>query len=73
MLKVHENATYALRELDGTHLKVPIAGKRVKIFRRREGFQDLHEIFEPEAGLTHPYNQDWEEDNDDDDQALQSD
>ena len=37
VLKVHQNATYSLRELDGTHLKVPIAGHRVKIFRRRAG------------------------------------
>ena len=32
---VHDNATYSLCELDGTDLKVPIAGKRVKLFKRR--------------------------------------
>jgi hypothetical protein len=37
VIKVHQNATYGLRELDGTHLKIPIAGHRVKIFRKREG------------------------------------
>ena len=29
------NATYHLAELDGTKLAVPIAGKRVKIFKKR--------------------------------------
>lgn len=33
--QVNDNATYLLRELDGTELKIPIAGKRVKLFRRR--------------------------------------
>ena len=33
---VHENATYSLSELDGTKVKVSIAGKRIKIFKRRE-------------------------------------
>lgn len=32
---VHDNATYSLRELDGTSLKLPIAGKRIKFFKRR--------------------------------------
>ncbi|KAL2631086.1 hypothetical protein R1flu_015772 [Riccia fluitans] len=30
VVTVHENATYSLRELDGTPLKLPIADKRVK-------------------------------------------
>ena len=34
--KVEENATYHLVELDGTPLALPIAGKRIKIFKRRE-------------------------------------
>ena len=34
--KVEDNATYRLTELDGTHLVVPIAGKRVKILKKRE-------------------------------------
>ena len=33
--EVYDNATYLLRELDGTELKVPIAGKRIKLFQRR--------------------------------------
>ena len=33
---VHDNATYSLRELDGTRLKIPVAGKRIKAFRRRD-------------------------------------
>ena len=43
--KVEDNATYRLAELDGTPLALPIAGKRVKIFKRRErmeiGFKAL--------------------------------
>jgi hypothetical protein len=37
VLTVFDNATYSLRELDGTPLKTRIAGKRIKIFRRRNG------------------------------------
>lgn len=37
VVEVHDNATYTLRELDGTHLKVPVAGKRIKAYRRRNG------------------------------------
>ena len=33
--KVFDNGTYRLCELDGTVLRVPIAGKRVKIFKKR--------------------------------------
>ena len=33
--KVFDNGTYRLGELDGTILRVPIAGKRVKIFQKR--------------------------------------
>ena len=32
---VHDNATYRLKELDGTTLATTIAGKRVKIFKKR--------------------------------------
>ena len=35
-MKVEDNATYRLSQLDGTPLALPIAGKRVKIFQRRE-------------------------------------
>ena len=34
--KVEKNATYHLVELDGTPLALPIAGKRIKIFTKRE-------------------------------------
>lgn len=36
VVAIHDNATYTLRELDGTMLKIPITGKRIKIFRRRD-------------------------------------
>ena len=44
MVAIHDNATYTLRELDGTVLKIPIAGKQIKAFRRRDGrfhFDDI--------------------------------
>ena len=34
--EIKNNATYFLAELDGTRLALPIAGKRIKIFKRRE-------------------------------------
>ena len=37
MVATHDNATYTLRELDGTLLRLPIAGKRIKAFKRRDG------------------------------------
>ena len=43
--KVEDNAIYRLGELDGTPLALPIAGKRIKIFKRRDrmeiGFEAL--------------------------------
>ncbi|MCO5575225.1 hypothetical protein L7F22_029023 [Adiantum nelumboides] len=36
-LKVHENATYSLSKLDETKIKIPIAGKRIKVFKSRHG------------------------------------
>jgi hypothetical protein len=35
--KIHDNATYTVRELDGAEHRVPYAGKRVKLFKRRIG------------------------------------
>ena len=35
--RVNDNATYLLRKLDGTMFKIPIASKRIKVFRRRDG------------------------------------
>ena len=35
--KVEDNAIYRLTELDSTSIALPIAGKRIKIFKRREG------------------------------------
>jgi hypothetical protein len=36
VIAIHDNGTYSLRELDGTRLKILVAGKRVKAFRRRD-------------------------------------
>ncbi|MCO5567744.1 hypothetical protein L7F22_021438 [Adiantum nelumboides] len=37
VLHAYDNATYKPCELDGTELKVPIAGKRIKLFKKRDG------------------------------------
>jgi hypothetical protein len=37
VVATHDNVTYTLHELDGTLLKNPIAGKRIKTFKRRDG------------------------------------
>lgn len=44
---VHDNATYTLRELDRAIIRIPIAEKRVKAFKRRDGrfqIEDLEEF-----------------------------
>lgn len=33
---VHGNATFSLAELDGSDMQIPIAGKRIKLFKKRE-------------------------------------
>ncbi len=51
VVKVHDNGTYSLRELDGTHFKTPVAGKRVKAFKRRDGrfhVEDIDEFLPPQ-------------------------
>ena len=38
----NDNETYHLAELDGTRMAIPVAGKRVKVFKKRhEGEPDL--------------------------------
>ena len=39
--QMNDNVTYFLRELDGTELKLPIAGKRIELLRRKND-HDLH-------------------------------
>jgi hypothetical protein len=45
--KVGDNATYHLAELNGTLLALPIASKRIKVFKRRDrteiGFEALYD------------------------------
>ncbi|KAL3685685.1 hypothetical protein R1sor_003707 [Riccia sorocarpa] len=48
VVEVNNNVTYTLRELDGARLRTPIAGKRVKIFKRRDGSADFAEEVEDE-------------------------
>jgi DNA repair ATPase RecN len=37
VVAAYDNATYILRELDGTMLKIPVVRKQIKTFRRRDG------------------------------------
>ena len=42
VISVNNNVTYHLTELDGTRITTPVAGKRIKAFKRRnEGEPDL--------------------------------
>ena len=42
MTGANKNETYHLAELDGTMIAIPVAGKRVKAFKKRhEGEPDL--------------------------------
>ena len=64
VVTVHDNATYSLRELDGTLLRIPVAGKRIKTFRRRAtGFALEDHTIDPEPCQDHD---DAEELSDDD-------
>jgi hypothetical protein len=44
VVATHDNATYTLRELDGTMLKIPIAGKRIKTFKKTDDIFDSNNI-----------------------------
>ena len=37
VVATHDNATYTLRELDGTVLRLFIASKQIKAFKKKEG------------------------------------
>ncbi|KAL3679949.1 hypothetical protein R1sor_022905 [Riccia sorocarpa] len=68
VVTVHDNATYSLRELDGTPLKLPIAGKRIKYFKKREADGDFDFSWRKEPDLlqqddTHEY-ESWDEEED---------
>ncbi|KAL3694613.1 hypothetical protein R1sor_008264 [Riccia sorocarpa] len=50
VLAVSDNATYSLRELDGTVLRLAVAGKRVKLFKRRDDTSELFDFLDLEHG-----------------------
>ena len=61
----NDNDTYHLAELDGTRLAVPIAGKRVKIFKKRHNDEpNLDDLEEDESDqvLGHEVNEEEEKD-----------
>ncbi|KAL2641461.1 hypothetical protein R1flu_009048 [Riccia fluitans] len=49
VVRINDNATYVLRELDGTQLRIPIARKRVKIFKQRDGQLDDLDGVDPDG------------------------
>lgn len=53
--KVHDNATYNIREMDGAEHRQPYAGKQVKLFKRRIGF-----------GASEALEDEWDESDDSD-------
>ena len=50
------NATYHLVELDGSSLTIPIAGKRVKIFKKRQDEGPNLDHLDDEYSRTEPAN-----------------
>jgi hypothetical protein len=55
--KVHDNATYTVRELDGAEHRIPYAGKRVKLFKQRMELivdgnlhEDLEDVYDTNDG-----------------------
>lgn len=48
---VHPNATYTVRELDGSVHAERYAGKRVKLFKRREQFHKGEKEYEDDQEL----------------------
>ncbi|KAL3702114.1 hypothetical protein R1sor_020136 [Riccia sorocarpa] len=52
VLAVNDNATYSLRELDGTILRLVVAGKRVKLFKKRDDTSELFDFLDLEHGPT---------------------
>ena len=64
VVKVHPNGTYSLRELNGVPLRVPVAGKRIKTFRRSRKFhsEDLEAILNPQEWHDDQQNEEKDED-----------
>ncbi|KAL3699107.1 hypothetical protein R1sor_017129 [Riccia sorocarpa] len=50
VLVVNDNATYSLRELDGTVLRLTVAGKRVKLFKKRDDTSELFDFLDLDHG-----------------------
>ena len=44
VLHVFDNATYKLSELDGAELRVLVAGKRIKLFKKHNGELMMEDI-----------------------------
>ena len=58
VIEVRQNGTYILSEFDGTLLRIPIAGKRIKLFKQRASL--VPDILQDEGSME--ANSNWEED-----------
>jgi hypothetical protein len=47
----HANSTYTVHELDGFVHRVPYAGKKVKLFRKRIKFEELEDVDSKEESM----------------------
>ncbi|KAL3687707.1 hypothetical protein R1sor_014016 [Riccia sorocarpa] len=63
VLAVHDNATYSLRELDGTRLRIAVAGKRLKLFKKRDGTSELMDFLDLEQEAVEDEEVEQEEEN----------
>ena len=56
MTSANDNATYHVTELDKSRLAIPIAGKRVKIFKKRQDEGPNLDDIKDEDGEAEPIN-----------------
>ena len=56
VISAKDNATYHLAELDGSRMAIPIAGKGVKIFKKRQDEGPNLEDLNDEDGMAEPRN-----------------
>ena len=65
----NDNATYHLAELDGSRLAIPIAGKRVKIIKKRQDENPDLDDLDEEKGVVEPANVSNVNDDEDEDET----
>ena len=61
VMSTNDNATYHLAELDGTRIAVPVAGKRIKAFKKQHE-EEPNPEYESKDGEPNGSGKDWEVD-----------